>query len=215
LLFISKEHKLVTVVYTQRFHERQIMFFNQFQKVGQALFQRGMLSSQTGNLSIRMGDHLIITRRGANMGALQEKDLIETGINRNDRATPLASVELPVHRMIYQNTQARAIVHAHPTHVTAISMSETEISSDELEVFCVLGKVPVVGWGMEVKPGGLSDVISGALKEHQIVALRGHGTFAIGTILDEAFNSTTALEEACEVLCLMKAMQIQNHPART
>lgn len=190
------------------------MFLNQFQKVGQALFQRGMVCSQSGNLSIRMGDHLIITRRGSNLGALQEKDLIETGISRNDRATPFASVELPVHRLIYQNTQARAIVHAHPTHVTALSMSEREINSCELEIFCVLGKVAVVGWGLEVKPGGLSDIISEALKEHHIVAVRGHGTFAIGTIMDEAFNSTTALEEACEVLCLMKAMQIQNNSAK-
>ena len=190
------------------------MFLTQFQKVGQALFQRGLVSSLSGNLSIRMGDHIIITRRGSNLGALQEKDLIETGINRNDRATPLASVELPVHRLIYQNTQARSIVHAHPPHVTAISMAESEISSDQLEIFCVLGKVPVVGWGVEVKPGGLSDVISDALKEHQIVVVRGHGTFAVGTIMDEAFNSTTALEEACEVLCLMKAMQIQVNSAK-
>ncbi len=185
------------------------MFLNQFQKVGQALFQRGMVCSQSGNLSIRMGDHLIITRRGSNMGDLQEKDLVETGISRNDRATPFASVELPVHRLIYQNTQARAIVHAHPTHVTALSMAEREITASELEIFCVLGKVPVVGWGMEVKPGGLAEVISEALKENHIVAVRGHGTFAIGTIMAEAFNSTTALEEACEILCLMKAMHIQ------
>ena len=190
------------------------MFLTQFQKVGQALFQRGMVSSQSGNLSIRMGDHLIITRRGSNLGALQEKDLIETGIHRNDRATPLASVELPVHRMIYQNTQARAIVHAHPTHVTALSMAESEITSDQLEIFCVLGKVPVVGWGMEVKPGALSDVISDALKINHIVVVRGHGTFAGGTIMDEAFNSTTALEEACEILCLMKAMQIQANSSK-
>jgi L-fuculose-phosphate aldolase len=184
------------------------MFLTQFQKVGQALFQRGMVSSQSGNLSIRMGDHLIITRRGSNLGALQEKDLIETGINRNDRATPLASVELPVHRLIYQNTQARAIVHAHPTHVVALSMAEREIFSEKLEVFCVLGKVPVVGWGMEVKPGALADVISGALQDYHIVAVHGHGTFAVGPILDEAFNSTTLLEEGSEILCVMKSMRI-------
>jgi L-fuculose-phosphate aldolase len=184
------------------------MFLTQFQKVGQALFQRGMVSSQSGNLSIRMGDHLIITRRGSNLGALQEKDLIETGINRNDRATPLASSELAVHRMIYQNTQARAIVHAHPPHTVALSMAEKEINSDSLEIFCILGKVPVVGWGMEVKPGGLADIISDTLKENRIMVVRGHGTFAVGTIMDEAFNGTTSLEEACEILCLMKAMRI-------
>jgi len=190
------------------------MFLTQFQKIGQALFQRGMVSSQTGNLSIRMGDRLIITRRGCNVGAIQEQDLIETGINRNDRATPLASVELPVHRMIYQNTQARAIVHAHPTHAIALSMVEKEIISDQLEIFYVLGRVPVVGWGMEVKPGGLSEIISAPLRENRIVIVRGHGTFATGQILDEAFNSTTVLEEACQVLCLMKSMQIPIHSPR-
>jgi L-fuculose-phosphate aldolase len=95
------------------------MFLTQFQNVGQCLFHRGLVSSQSGNLSIRMGDRLIITRRGCNLGYLQEKDLIETGINKNDRWTPLASIELPVHRAIYQTTQARAIVHAHPVHVIA------------------------------------------------------------------------------------------------
>jgi L-fuculose-phosphate aldolase len=183
------------------------MFLNQFQNVGRSLFVRGLVSSQSGNLSIRMGDRLIITRRGSNLGSLQEKDLIETGINRNDRSTPMASVELPVHRAIYQQTQARAIVHAHPTHAVALSMSLKEISSPHLENFCALGKVPVIGWDAEVKPGGLADLIADTLKELRIVVVYGHGSFATGQLLDEAYNSTTGLEEASEILCLMKAMQ--------
>jgi len=183
------------------------MFLNQFQNVGRALFNRGLVSSSSGNLSIRMGDHLIITRRGSNLGDLQEKDLVETGINKNDRATPMASVELGVHRAIYQHTQARAVVHAHPTHVTALSMSEKEIASEHLEDFCALGRVPVLGWDMEVKPGGLSDVISESLQLHQIIVVRGHGSFAVGQLLDEAYNCTTGLEEACEIICILKSMQ--------
>jgi L-fuculose-phosphate aldolase len=184
------------------------MFLNQFQKVGRSLFNRGLVSSQSGNLSIRMGDRLIITRRGSNLGALQENDLVETGINKNDRATPMASVELPVHRAIYQHTQARAIVHAHPTHVIALSMAVTEIKSSHLEDFCALGSVPVLGWNAPVKPGGLSDVIAESLKSHQIVVVHGHGSFSVGQLLDEAYNSTTGLEESCEILYLMKSMQI-------
>jgi L-fuculose-phosphate aldolase len=183
------------------------MFLNQFQNVGRSLFARGLVSSQSGNLSIRMGDRLIITRRGSNLGSLQEKDLIETGINKNDRSTPMASVELPVHRAIYQQTQAKAIVHAHPTHTVALSMSLKEISSPHLENFCALGKIPVIGWELEVKPGGLADLIADSLKEQRIVVVYGHGSFATGQLLDEAYNSTTGLEEACEILCLMKSMQ--------
>jgi len=182
------------------------MFLNQFQKVGCALSNRGLVSSASGNLSIRMGDHLIITRRGSNLGSLQEKDLIETGISKNDRATPLASIELPVHRLIYQTTQARAIVHAHPTHVIALSLFEKVISSPYLEEFCALSPVPVIGWGVEVKAGGLSELIAGALKENHIVVVHGHGSFATGALLDEALNCTTGLEEACSVICLMKSL---------
>jgi len=49
------------------------------------------------------------------LNSLGEQDIIETGINRNNRLTPLASTELPVHRAIYKGTGAQAIVHAHPT----------------------------------------------------------------------------------------------------
>jgi L-fuculose-phosphate aldolase len=186
------------------------MFLNQFQNVGRALFNRGLVSSASGNLSIRMGDHLIITRRGSNMGALQEKDLIETGINKNDRNTPLASVELPVHRAIYQNTNARAIVHAHPTHTIALSLAVRMIDSDHLKEFCGMQPVPVVGWGLAVKEGGIPDIIAGQLTDNRVVVVHGHGSFAIGQLLEEAYNLTTGLEEACEIICLTRAMGTVN-----
>jgi L-fuculose-phosphate aldolase len=184
------------------------MFINQFQTVGNALFIRGLVSSSSGNLSIRMGEHLIVTRRGSNLSDLHETDLVETGISKNDRSTPMASIELPVHRAIYQHTQAKAIVHAHPAHLTALSMAERFIESDHLENFGGLGRVPVVGWDTEVKPGGLAEVIAEALKTNRIVVVRGHGSFAVGQILDEAYDCTTGLEEACQILCLMKSMRI-------
>ena len=87
-------------------------------------------------------------------------------------------------------------------------MAEKVIASDHLENFCALGKVPVLGWDMEVKPGGLADIIAEALQEHRIVVVRGHGSFAVGQLMDEAYDCTTGLEEACEILCLMKTMRI-------
>ncbi|HSW57224.1 MAG TPA: class II aldolase/adducin family protein [Dehalococcoidales bacterium] len=184
------------------------MFINQFQNVGRALFSRGLVSSSSGNLSIRMGEHLIITRRGSNLATLEEIDLVETGIHKNDRNTPLASVELPVHRAIYQNTQAKAIVHAHPPHLTALSMVDRVIKSEHLENFGSIAVVPVLGWDMEVKPGGLADIIAETLKTNYIIAVRGHGSFAIGQIMDEAYDYTTNLEAACQILCLLKSMRV-------
>ena len=184
------------------------MILSQFQSVGHDLFTRGLVSSNSGNLSIRLGDRLIITRRGCRLGCLKENDLIETGVSRNDRSTPLASTELAVHRAIYQATPALAIVHAHPPHAIALSLTETEIMPTDAEGLSIAGQVPVLGWHMQVKPGGLADVISQALKRGRIIMVHGHGSFAVGQLLEEAHNCTTMLEESCQIICLCKSLQV-------
>jgi L-fuculose-phosphate aldolase len=186
----------------------EAMILSQFQTVGHDLFTKGLVSSHSGNLSIRLGERIIITRRNSGLGCLQEHDLIETGINKNDRNTPLASIELAVHRAIYRETPALAIVHAHPPHAVALSLTETEIVPIDAEGLSTVGRVPVLGWHMDVKPGGLVDIIAQALKQHRIIMVHGHGSFAIGQLLEEAHNYTTTLEESCQVICLLKSLQI-------
>jgi len=184
------------------------MSLSQFQAVGRDLFTRGLVSSHNGNLSIRLGERIIITRRGSMLGCLREHDLIETGINKNDRSTPLASIELAVHRAIYRETPASAIIHAHPPHAVTLSLVETEIVPNGAEGLSVVGRVPVIGWHMEVRPGGQADIIAQALKQHRVVMVHGHGSFAIGQLLEEAYNCTTTLEESCQVICLLKSIQL-------
>ncbi len=185
------------------------MFLAQFQPVGRDLFNRGLCSSSGGNLSIRVGDRIFITRRGCILSSIQENDIIETGIYRNSRATPKASIELPVHRAIYRQTKALAIVHAHPPHAIALSLQDRQIEpTGEEGIKMIDHAVPVVGWGMEVKPGGLDDVISKSLKEQPVIMVRGHGSFAIGQLLDDAFNFTTALEQVSQIICLVRSMPV-------
>jgi L-fuculose-phosphate aldolase len=190
------------------------MILAQFQTVGHDLFTKGLVSSHSGNLSIRLGERLIITRRGSRLGCLEENDHIETGLNKNDRNTPLASVELAVHRAIYRQTPAMAIVHAHPPHAVALSLTEQEIVPIDTEGQSAVPRVPVLGWGMEVKPGGLGDEIARALKTSRAVLVHGHGTFAIGQLLEEAHNYTTTLEESCQVICLLKSLRGESAPKR-
>jgi L-fuculose-phosphate aldolase len=181
------------------------MILAQFQGVGRDLCAQGLIS-YAGNLSIRLGDRLIITRRGSNLSCLEGNDLVDTGIDKNDRCTPLASVELPVHRAIYRETSALAVVHAHPPHAVTLSLIETELVPPCGEGSPQLERVPVLGWNMEVKAGGLADVIAQTLEKSRIVMVRGHGSFAIGQLLQEALNYTTMLEESCKVSCLLKSI---------
>ena len=184
------------------------MILAQFQSVGRDLFTRGLVSSNGGNLSIRLGERIIITRRNSRLGCLEEHDLIETGISKNDRFTPLASIELAVHRAIYQQTPAQDIIHAHPPHAIALSLTEAEIVPSDAEGLSMVSRVPVVGWNREVKLGGLADVIVLALTQSRGIMVHGHGSFAIGQLLEEAHNHTTALEESCQVICLLKSLKV-------
>lgn len=183
------------------------MLLSQFQTVGRDLFARGLVSSHSGNLSIRIGDGVIITRRGSMLNNLQEHDLIETGISKNSRSTPLASVDLAIHRAIYRETQALAVVHAHPPHAIALSLTATELMYN-IEGLSLSGAVPVTGGSEEEKSADLADIVAQALKEHRIIMLRNHGSFAIGQLLEEAYNFTTALEQSSQVLCLSRSLQV-------
>ena len=183
------------------------MISAQFQTVGRDLFARGLVSSNSGNLSIRLGDQVIITRRDCMLNSLSENDLIETGVSKNTRTTPLASTDLAIHRAIYRETQALAVVHAHPPHAVALSINDKEIMPG-VEDFSLIGPAPVVGWSEELEKECLADIVARALQQHHIIMVHNHGSFAIGQWLEEAYNLTTALEHSSQVLCLTRSLQV-------
>ncbi|MBN2463589.1 MAG: aldolase [Dehalococcoidia bacterium] len=193
------------------------MLISQFQTVGRELCARGLVSSHGGDLSIKLRERLYITHRGSMLNCLEEHDLVETGINKNDRFTPLASTELAVHRAIYKRTPASAIVHAHPAYAVVLSFSEQEIVPCDTEGSLLLSKVPVLGWKTTVKPGELAEEIAKALIKHKIVLVHGHGSFAAAQLLEEAYQYTSALEESCRLLYLLKTLRIKTDstPNRT
>jgi L-fuculose-phosphate aldolase len=186
---------------------------SQFQAIGQALFTQGLVSPQGGNLSVKLGEHLVITHRGSALGYIQKGDLVETGINKNNRATPRASTELEVHRCIYKSTSALAVVHAHPPYAVALSFTEKEIVPPDIEGRALLSVVPILCTEMAEKAGEFADRIARLLEEHRVVLVRGHGTFAGSQLLEEAYYYTVVLEQSCRLLYLLKALKV--NPAVT
>jgi L-fuculose-phosphate aldolase len=173
--------------------------YEMFREIGRDLFTSNLISSHGGNLSVRLGDRLIIKRRGAMLGNLKPHDLIETGIEKTDSGVALASTELLVHRAIYMNTPALAICHCHPRTAIAFSLSRDELVPVDNEASYLLKKVPVV---TEEFPSGtpeMANKVAGALKNYKIIMLRGHGSFATGQTLDEAFHWSSTLEESCQI----------------
>lgn len=178
--------------------------YEMFRDIGRDLFVSNMISSHGGNLSIRLGDRVIIKRRGAMLGNLKPHDLIETGIEKNDSGVALASTELLVHRTVYMKTPALAICHCHPRTAIAFSLSRDELVPIDNEASYLLKRVPVV---TEEFPSGTPEMahkVAEALVNYKIIMLRGHGSFATGQTLDEAFHWSSTLEESCQIALAVK-----------
>jgi L-fuculose-phosphate aldolase len=178
--------------------------YEMFREIGRDLYIQNMISSHGGNLSIRLGDRVVIKRRGAMLGQLKPHDLIETGLEKNDSGVALASTELLAHRTIYMNTPALAICHCHPRTAIAFSLSRDEIVPIDNEASYLLKKVPVVTEEFASGTPQMANKVAEVLKNYKIIMLRGHGSFATGQTLDEAFFWSSTLEEACQIMLIAK-----------
>lgn len=175
------------------------MLDSEFERIGRRLVAGGLVGASFGNLSVRGDGTIRISRTGCCLdepGEPVEVPLAGT-------APPEASSEYRVHRAAYLGTGHRAIVHAHPVHAVAASLLLDEIRplDSEGEMFCPL--IPVVTG----KPGtdALAEAVARGLARSPVVIARGHGTFAGGATLDEAYLLTSLAEHACHVLLLVEA----------
>lgn len=180
--------------------------YEMFRDIGRDMYLSGLVSSHGGNISLRLGDRVVIKRRGAMLGQLKPHDLIETGLEKNDSGVALASTELLAHRMIYRLTPALAIVHCHPRTAIAFSLSRDELVPIDNEASYLLKKVPVLTEEFASGTPEMANKLATALQAYKIVMLRGHGSFAIGQTMDEAFHWSSTLEESCQIALYAKLL---------
>jgi L-fuculose-phosphate aldolase len=182
--------------------------FDEFSWVGHDLYSSGAVSSHGGNLSVRLpGDRIVITRTGSMIGRLTPDDLIETSLCAcGDARDAECSVELVVHRAIYAATPARAIVHAHSVQTVARSLVEDLIVPLDSESLLRLQAVPVVRSAKTVGSPEAAAKLSEALRDRRVAVLRGHGPFAIGDTLEDAYQAISCLEASCRILNIMDAI---------
>lgn len=175
--------------------------YKDFIMVGRDLAVSGAVTSHGGNLSRREGDAVLITRTGSMLGHLTEDDIMESSLAAcGDPRDGRCSVELVVHRAIYEATNARAIVHAHTAHTIVRSLVSDQIVPLDSESLLRLGPVPVVSHPDTIGSARAGALMADALREHPIVVLRGHGPFAAGATLEEAYQYVSCLEASCRIL---------------
>ena len=171
------------------------MYVDEFTRVGKRLFAEHLVGGNFGNMSVRDGeDSFLITRSGSYLD--DPGDLVRVPLFGDVPAE--ASSEWRVHRAVYQQTRHRAVVHAHPPFAVSASLVLDEITpiDSEGKMFCPT--IPIaIG-----EPGTreLAEDVADCLALTGLCIARGHGTFATGKSLEEAYLYTSLAEHACRVI---------------
>jgi L-fuculose-phosphate aldolase len=168
-------------------------------KYGKKLVVHGLVESHFGNISVKLCDTFIITKTGTYLDEITSENLVELYIDRITEFDKISSSETIVHREIYKNTDAKAIIHAHCPFSVIESLLEkgNSISPIDSEGTCFLHKIPIVKG--KIGSNELAKSTSFSLKNSKGVIVLGHGTFTIGNTLEEAYGMTAQIEHSCKV----------------
>lgn len=176
-----------------------------FIDIGRDIFVSRLISSHGGNMSVREGDTIYITATGSQLGRLSEDKIIAVPLKGPSENDKLASSELVVHRKIYEVTGARAVVHTHSPNTIFRSMIEDMIEPIDSEARLFIPRIEVVSSKQTVGSKVAAELLSESLQKAPVAVLRGHGPFAIGERLEDAYHWISALECSCELLSMRDA----------
>ena len=168
---------------------------------GRRLVAGGYVVGADGNLSVRVGDRVLMTPTRIAYDRLTPDRIVELRLDGS--GDPARSSEWAVHCAIYAaRPDVRAIVHAHPIHACVLAVRGEALEEILDEVGPVLGgRVPVAAHA----PSGSAELgarVVAALGARHAVILANHGTVTVGTDLQEAFYRLEVLERAAHVQVL-------------
>ncbi|MFC9681870.1 class II aldolase/adducin family protein [Streptomyces sp. NPDC056948] len=159
----------------------------------------GLVVGTSGNVSVRVGDIVLVTPSGVPYDRLAPDDV--TGVDLDGRQVLgglVPTSELPMHLAVYRTTGARAVVHTHAVHATAVSTLVSELPLIHYMAAALGGPVrvaPYATYGSDE----LAENMLRALADRSGCLLRNHGTITYGATLDQAYDRTAQLEWMCRL----------------
>lgn len=175
--------------------------------VAHSLFQKGLVTGSTGNISYREGNIIYISQSGSCFGLLDEYSFSEISID-GKIIYGKPSKEWPMHIKIYQvNSNINAVIHTHSLYATIISCL-SDLSSEKAKMLFEYtpylemqtnGDIGVVEFA---KPGSeelfkkFYEVVN---KDRTCYILKNHGVFTAGNDMIKAFCVLEEVEQSCKI----------------
>jgi len=158
------------------------------------LLSDGMAVGRAGNLSVRLGDAVLITPSGVSYDELAPADICEVSADGGARGPAAnASSETPMHLAVYAATQAGAIVHTHSPEVIALSAVSDELPAIHYAIVDLGGPVRVAPY-RRFGSDDLAREVVAALDGRRAAILANHGAVTYGPSLAKAYERALLLE---------------------
>lgn len=150
---------------------------------------------RTGNLSCRDGDRFAVTPTGVAYDEIEPRDVSLVALDGTHVAGLASSSETPMHRRLYQETDAGAVVHTHSPWATTLAVARESLPPVHYVLAHAGGRVPVADYAAYGTPA-LADEAARAMREAGTTAtlLANHGVVAVGGDLPAAIETVRAVE---------------------
>ncbi len=163
-----------------------------------ALGPLGLTQGTAGNISVRHEDGMLITPTATPYDKLTPGDLPYVRLDAADGAWSgerRPSSEWRFHRdILAARPEFAAVVHAHPTYCTALSMQRRGIPPCHYMIAVFGGEDVRCAAYATFGTQALSDYVLQALAGRSVCLLANHGMIACGRDLDEAMGRAVELE---------------------
>ncbi|RFU88452.1 class II aldolase/adducin family protein [Streptomyces triticagri] len=159
----------------------------------------GLVVGTSGNVSVRVGDTVLVTPSGVPYDRLRPADAVGVDLDGHQVLGSLKPTsEVPLHLAIHRSTDAGAVVHTHAVHATAVSTLVPELPGIHYMAADLGGPVRVAPYALYGSEE-LAESMLRALQERTGCLLQNHGAVTYGDTLDQAYDRTAQLEWMCRL----------------
>jgi L-fuculose-phosphate aldolase len=166
------------------------------------LHRKNYLAATDGNVSVRLGDQLLITPSGVNKGIMEADQVLTVDLMGSVIAgTGQPSSEIQMHLLAYRlRADVHAVVHAHLPYATACTLAGIDLLEPILpEVVITLGGIPTAPYATP-GTGEVPEAIRAYLQEYDAILLARHGAMTVGRDVVDAYNKMEKLEHTARVV---------------
>jgi L-fuculose-phosphate aldolase len=166
------------------------------------LHRKNYLAATDGNVSVRLGDRVLITPSGVHKGYMAAYQVITVDFKGNVlEGEGIPTSEIRMHLLAYElRPEVKAVVHAHLPYATACTLAGVSLLEPILpEVVITLGGIPTAPYatpGTEEVPEAIREFI----REYDAILLSRHGAMTVGLDVMDAYNKMEKLEHTARVV---------------